>query len=88
MADAREIWTASLGETVWQMPAAVIVVEASSGKVLFRNKLAQEIREQSLSWARGTKLEDTGGIEIIRPGGTDSRKYASTRLAHKHQAQS
>src|SRR5215218_5738378 len=51
------------------MPAAVIIAEAPSGKILFRNRRAQQIREQSLSQARATKLEDAGDFQIFHPDG-------------------
>ena len=69
MFDTREIRRASLEEAVRQMPAAVIVVEAPSGMILFRNQRAQEIRERSSSRARGTGLEGAAGFEILHPDG-------------------
>jgi PAS domain-containing protein len=57
------------------MPAAVIVAEAPSGRIIFRNRRAQQIGEQSLNRSRPTrptKLEDAGDYEIFRP---DRRPY-------------
>src|SRR5215208_7610741 len=51
------------------MPAAVIIAEAPSGKIFFRNRRAQQIREQSLGQARATKLEDAGDFQIFHPDG-------------------
>jgi PAS domain S-box-containing protein len=67
--DLQKIKEASFEEVLRQIPAAVIVVEAPSGKIIFRNKRAQETREQSSRWARATKLEDAGDFEIFRPDG-------------------
>jgi PAS domain S-box-containing protein len=72
MFDEQEIKSAASEEVLRQMPAAVIVVEAPSGRIIFRNRRAQQIREKSLSQARATKLEDAGDFEIFR---SDGRPY-------------
>jgi PAS domain-containing protein len=51
------------------MSAAVVVVEAPSGKIIFRSRRAQQWREQSPSQARATKLADASNFEIYRPDG-------------------
>jgi len=54
------------------MPAAVIIAEAPSGKIIFRNRRAQQIRERSPGQARATKLDDAGEFEIFH---TDGRPF-------------
>src|SRR5215207_8176064 len=51
------------------MPAAVIVVEAPSGKIIFCNRRAQQIGEQSLNNSRPIKLDDANDFEIFHPDG-------------------
>jgi len=69
MFDLQQIKSAGFEEVLRQMPAAVIVVEAPSGKIIFRNRRAQRWREESLSQARAAKLEDAGDFEIFHPDG-------------------
>src|SRR5215216_1015854 len=69
MFDLQQMKRAGFEEVLRQMPAAVIVVEASSGKIIFRNRRAQRWREESLSQARAAKLEDAGDFEIFHPDG-------------------
>jgi PAS domain S-box-containing protein len=69
MFDLQKIKEASFEEVLRQMPAAVIIVEAPSGKIIFRNRRAQQWREQSLSQARATKLEDAGDFDVFHPDG-------------------
>ena len=69
MFDLQKIKEASLEEVLNQMPVAVIIAEAPSGKIILRNRRAQQIREQSLSHARATKLEDARDFEIFHPDG-------------------
>jgi hypothetical protein len=52
----QRIESASLDKVVWQMPAAVIVVEAPSGEIILRNRRAQQWREVSLRQARSSLL--------------------------------
>ena len=69
MSDLQRIKGEVSEKVLQQMPAAVIIAEAPSGKILFRNRRAQQIREQSLSQARATKLEDAGDFQIFHPDG-------------------
>src|ERR671917_901183 len=63
---------AGFEEVLRQMPAAVMIVEAPSGRIIFRNRRAQQWREQSPTQARATKLADAGNFEIYHP---DGRSY-------------
>jgi PAS domain S-box-containing protein len=67
--DLQRIKRAASEEVLHQMPAAVIVAEATSGKIILRNRPAQQIREQSSSRARATNLEDATDFEIFHPDG-------------------
>ena len=69
MFDLQQIRRAGFEEVLRQMPAAVIIAEAPSGKIIFRNRRAQQIAEQSLSRSRPTRLEDAGDFEIFHPDG-------------------
>src|SRR5215212_1746232 len=54
------------------MPAAVIVVEAPSGKIIFRNRRAQQRGKQSLNHSRlstPTNLYDASDFGIFHPDG-------------------
>src|SRR3954465_11719562 len=75
MFNQQEVKRAASEEVLRQMSAAVIVAEAPSGRIIFRNRRAQQIGEQSLNRSRPTgptKLEDAGDYEIFRP---DRRLY-------------
>ena len=72
MFDLQQIMGAGFEEVLRQMPAAVMIVEAPSGRIIFRNRRAQQWREQSPSQARATKLADAGNFEIYHP---DGRSY-------------
>ena len=69
MSDLQRIKGEVSEKVLQQMPAAVIIAEAPSGKIFFRNRRAQQIREQSLGQARATKLEDAGDFQIFHPDG-------------------
>ena len=69
MFDLQKIKGAVSEEVLREMPAGVIVIEAPSGKIILRNKQAQQWREQSLSQARASKLEDAAGLEVFHPDG-------------------
>ena len=69
MFDPQRIKRAASEEVLHQMPAAVIVAEAPSGKIILRNRRAQQLRERSPSQARATKLEDAGDFQIFHPDG-------------------
>src|SRR5215210_3444431 len=69
MSDPQKIKEAVSEEVLQQMPAGVIVVEAPSGKIILRNRRAQLWREESLSQARATKLQDAGDFEVFHPDG-------------------
>src|SRR5918992_3133569 len=72
MFDRQRIERAALEEALRQMPAAVVIAEAPSGKIIFRNTRAQQIGEQSLnhSWPTGpTKLDSACDFEIFHPDG-------------------
>ena len=69
MSDLQKIKEAVSEEVLQQMSAGVIVVEAPSGKIILRNRRAQLWREESLSQARATKLQDAGDFEVFHPDG-------------------
>src|SRR5919107_6233817 len=72
MFDRQRIERAALGEALRQMPAAVVIAEAPSGKIIFRNTRAQQIGEQSLnhSWPTGpTTLDSASDLGIFHPDG-------------------
>src|ERR671916_490284 len=72
MFDRQRIERAALEEALRQMPAAVVIAEAPSGKIIFRNTRAQQIGEQSLnhSWPTGpTKLDSACDLGIFHPDG-------------------
>jgi PAS domain S-box-containing protein len=69
VSDLKQIKGLVSEKLLQQLPAAVIIAEAPSGKIIFRNRRAQQIREQSLSQARVTKLEDAGDFQIFHPDG-------------------
>jgi PAS domain S-box-containing protein len=69
MSELQKIKEAVSEEVLQQMSAGVIVVEAPSGKIILRNRRAQQWREESLSQARATKLEDAGDFEVFHPDG-------------------
>lgn len=60
---------------VQHISAAVIIVEASSGKILTANKQAQQMTEQNLGWSMPSELGDlhdlyeSGDFEILHPDG-------------------
>ena len=49
MFDTQRILEAGLEEALRQMPAAVIIVEAPSGKIVFVNRRAREMAERNLA---------------------------------------
>src|SRR3712207_4384148 len=61
--------TAASEDVLRQMPAAVIIAEAPSGKIIFRNRRALQIRELSPSQSRAKKLEDASDFQILHPEG-------------------
>jgi DNA-binding NarL/FixJ family response regulator/signal transduction histidine kinase len=67
--DREEIERAASEEVLRQVPAAVLIAEAPSGEIIFRNREAQKIRERSLRQAWATYLEDAGGFQIYHPDG-------------------
>jgi PAS domain S-box-containing protein len=67
--DREEIGRAASEEVLRQMPAAVLIAEAPSGEIIFRNREAQQIRERSQRQAWATYLEDAGGFQIYHPDG-------------------
>jgi DNA-binding NarL/FixJ family response regulator/signal transduction histidine kinase len=67
--DREEIERAASEEVLRQVPAAVLIAEAPSGEIIFRNREAQQIRERSQRQARATYLEDAGGFQIYHPDG-------------------
>src|SRR5919107_174884 len=72
MFDRQRIERAALEEALRQLPAAVVIAEAPSGKIIFRNTRAQQIGEQSLnhSWPTGpTKLDSASDFGIFHPDG-------------------
>jgi PAS domain S-box-containing protein len=72
--DRKGIKRAAAEEVLRQMPAAVLIAEAPSGEIIFRNRVAQHMRERSLREAWATYLEDVGGFQIYHP---DGRPYAT-----------
>jgi PAS domain S-box-containing protein len=67
--DLQQIQRAGVEEVLRQVPAAVIIAEAPSGKIIFRNRRTQQIRERSPSQARATKLENASDFQIFHPDG-------------------
>jgi PAS domain S-box-containing protein len=67
--DRQEIERAAAEEVLRQMPAAVLIAEAPSGEIIFRNRVAQHTRERSLKEAWGTYLEDACSFQIYHPDG-------------------
>ena len=72
MSDRQQIHIAAFEEVLRQMPAAVLIAEAPSGEIIFRNRLVQRIRERSLRQAWATHLEDAGAFQIYH---LDGRPY-------------
>jgi len=72
MFDEQEIKRAASEEVLRQMPTAVILAEAPSGRIIFRNRRALQIAEQSPSRSRPAKLEDADDFEIFH---SDGRPY-------------
>jgi PAS domain S-box-containing protein len=72
--DREEIGRAASEEVLRQMPAAVLIAEAPSGVIIFRNREAQQIRDRSMRKAWATYFEDAGGFQIYHP---DGRPYES-----------
>ncbi|MGH3144607.1 MAG: GAF domain-containing protein, partial [Rubrobacter sp.] len=58
MFDPLEIKSTALEEAVWQMPAAVVIVEAPSGRILLSNKRARETMQRNLGRSFASELED------------------------------
>jgi PAS domain-containing protein len=75
MFDLERIRRAGFDEVLRQMPAAVIIVEAPSGKVLFCSDRALEVMERNLSRSVPPELEDfrdlcyEGAFEAFHPNG-------------------
>jgi PAS domain S-box-containing protein len=72
--DREEIGRAASEEVLRQMPAAVLIAEAPSGVIIFRNREAQQLRDRSMRKAWATYFEDAGGFQIYHP---DGRPYES-----------
>jgi DNA-binding NarL/FixJ family response regulator/signal transduction histidine kinase len=72
--DREGIGRAAFEEVLRQMPAAVLIAEAPSGEIIFRNREAQQMRDRSLRQAWATYLEDAGGFQMYHP---DGRPYES-----------
>ena len=76
MFDAQRTRIAGLEEALRQMPAAVTIVEASSGQVIFANTEAQEMSERYLGRSVPTELgdlrdlDDGGTVEVLHPDGS------------------
>ena len=67
MLDLQHIQRKGFERALQHMPAAVIIVEAPSGRIIFRNREALRIRERSLSQA--TELDGARGFRAPRPDG-------------------
>jgi PAS domain S-box-containing protein len=78
VSDPQEIERAALEEVLRQMPAAVIVVEAPSGKIVFTNREAQQWTEQVLGQRVPSELgeyrgfQESNNFEMLHP---DGRSY-------------
>ena len=78
MSDIREIQRASLEEAVRQVPAAVLVVEAPSGKIIFSNSEVHQWTEQVLGQRVPSELEqyrdlqDNSNLKMLH---SDGRPY-------------
>jgi hypothetical protein len=58
MLDRQQIERIGLEEALRRMPAGVMVVEASSGRILFANREAQENSARLLGRSIPSELED------------------------------
>jgi PAS domain S-box-containing protein len=64
---SHEIRGVGLEEVLWQMPAAVVIVEASSGRIVHANPRAREMTERQLGRPVPPKLQED--FEIFHPDG-------------------
>src|SRR4051794_10868533 len=64
MFDEQEIKRAGFEEVLRQMPAAVVIAEAPSGKITFVNREAQQWTEQVLSQRVPSELEQYRDLQI------------------------
>jgi PAS domain S-box-containing protein len=72
--DREGIGRAAFEEVLRQIPAAVLIAEAPSGEIIFRNREAKQMRDRSLRQAWSTYLEDADRFQIYHP---DGRPYES-----------
>jgi PAS domain S-box-containing protein len=79
----QEMKRAGFENVIQHMPAGVIIVKGSSGKILTSNKQAQQMTEQNLGWSMASELGDlldlyeSGDFEILHP---DGRRYQMEEL--------
>src|SRR5919112_1476024 len=75
MSDRQEIERAASEEVLRQMPAAVLIAEASSGKIIFSNRAARQGTEQVLGQPVPQDLEqyhdlhDSSDFKMLHPEG-------------------
>ena len=75
MLDRQELERAGFGKALRQMPAAVMIVEAPSGKIIFVNREAWQISERVHGQTMAQEPGDyanryrTGNFEILHPDG-------------------
>jgi PAS domain S-box-containing protein len=75
MFDRQEIERAASDEVLRQMPAAVLIAEASSGKIIFSNRAARQGTEQVLGQPVPQELEqyrdlqDRSNFKMLHPDG-------------------
>ena len=78
VSDRQDIKSAALEEVLRQMPVGVVIAEAPSGKIIFRNRQARQVAEQILSQPVPSELgeyrdlRDDGNFETFR---SDGRPY-------------
>jgi PAS domain S-box-containing protein len=58
VSDRQDILKVAAEEVLRQMPAGVMIVEASSGQTIFVNTEAQQMSERYLGWSVPSELED------------------------------
>src|ERR671920_2424007 len=75
MSDRQDIERAALEEVLRRMSAAIIIVEAPSGKTILLNRQTQQMSERYLGSAQLSGMEelrelhDSGVFELYRPDG-------------------
>jgi PAS domain-containing protein len=69
MFDTQRILEAGLEEALRQMPAAVTIVEAPAGKIVFVNRRAREMAERNLACSVPLELGHSGDLQDVDENG-------------------